>query len=192
MNSKPEKAKLFYWLEGVTAAEVQRNLNDSRVTRWHARRTRRTLVLLQALMITLLAVHTLVISPVKWQSYIEFATLASTIVLYLLLRKSVRLLSDAPDDLLDERQISVRDWAHTRAYRLLAVSMVFYVALYAVFDTQDAGLTDHGSALGPWVSLGLSYLMYAASLPSMVLAWTLPSEIPPPSEPSPTDPTAII
>lgn len=182
MSSKPERAKLFYWLEGVTAAAVQRNLNDSRVRRWHTRRTRRTLVLLQVVMITLLAVHSWFISSVKWQSYIEFATLTGTIVLYLMLRKSVRLLSDAPDDLLDERQISVRDGAHTRAYRLLAVSMVFYVALYVVLDTQGTGMADRVSLLGPWLSMGLSYLMYAASLPSMVLAWTLPSEIAPTSD----------
>lgn len=179
MNPKTGRAKIFYWLEGVSATEIQRSLNDTRVTRWHTRRTRRTLVLLQAMMVMGLAVQTLLISSVKWQSYVEFAAFVGSVVLYLLLRKSVRLLSDAPDELLDERQMSVRDHAHTRAYRLLALGMAFYVGMYVLLDVRGAGLADRGGVLGPWVSLGLSYLMYAASLPSMVLAWTLPSEISP-------------
>lgn len=41
------------------------------------------------------------------------------VVLCWTLRKPVRLVADAPDDLLDERQIALRNSAHTVAYHIL-------------------------------------------------------------------------
>ncbi|MEN9417294.1 MAG: hypothetical protein RI988_914 [Pseudomonadota bacterium] len=40
------------------------------------------------------------------------------VVLCWTLRKSVRLVADAPDDLLDERQIALRNSAHTVAHHI--------------------------------------------------------------------------
>jgi hypothetical protein len=46
-------------------------------------------------------------------------TMGPDVVLCWTLRKPVRLVADAPDDLLDERQIALRNSAHTVAYHIL-------------------------------------------------------------------------
>lgn len=86
-------------------------------------------------------------------------------MLYLLIRKPVRLIADAPNDLLDERQIAVRDAAHTTAYRILSIVSVAFMIVFTLVDPLERGLP-----------LIFGFLMLAAPLPSMVLAWTLPSE----------------
>jgi uncharacterized membrane protein YfcA len=110
------------------------------------------------------------------QSYIEFALLAVVIILYFVLRKAVRHIADAPNELLDERQIAVRDAAFTVAYRLLAVAFTVYVLLYVAHDVlRDLSVDSDRTALG-FMSLLISAAMLAGSLPAMVLAWNLPSE----------------
>jgi hypothetical protein len=172
------KPKFFYWLEGVSGKSVRRHLDAPEITLWHRRRTRRNLVILQSLVIAALALLWLLPSSIKAQTYFEFVLLGSALALYFLLRKSIRLLADAPDELLDERQIGVRDGGYTRAYRLLALSTVLYVVIYIALDTRlerDPTLMIE-QTVNPWLSFGLSYAMLAASLPAMTLAWTLPDE----------------
>jgi hypothetical protein len=170
--------KWFYWLEGVTGRSVRRHLDTAEITVWHQRRTRRALVVLQTLVIAALMLHWLWIGSSKAQTYVGFFLLGCTVMIYFGLRKSIRLLSDAPDELIDERQKTLRDGAHTVAYRLLSVVMVFYILAYIAFDTYSpievaANPKDQANF---WVFFGISYLMAAGSLPAMVLAWTLPEE----------------
>jgi len=128
-----------------------------------------------AVLIFALAVQIL-LPTTKLQSYIEFALLAVVIVLYFVLRKAVRHIADAPNELLDERQIAVRDAAFTVAYRLLAVAFTVYVLLYVAHDVlRDLSVDSDRTALG-FMSLLISAAMLAGSLPAMVLAWNLPSE----------------
>ena len=54
---------------------------------------------------------------VRWWSLALLVGL--DVVLWWTLRKSVRLVADAPDDLLDERQIALRNSAHTVADHIL-------------------------------------------------------------------------
>jgi hypothetical protein len=54
---------------------------------------------------------------VRWWSLALLVGL--DVVLWWTLRKSVRVVADAPDDLLDERQIALRNSAHTVAYHIL-------------------------------------------------------------------------
>ena len=75
------------------------------------------------------------------------------------------------------------DWekrpAHTVAYRTLVTLGVVY-AVFVYLVTPHGILHPHVSD-GFWTGLAWSYLLFASSLPAMVLAWQLPSE--PPDEP---------
>ncbi len=90
-------------------------------------------------------------------------------LLYLMLRKSVRHMSDAPNDLLDERQIQVRDASYLIAYRILATVTLSTFLLFSVL--LSISFTD------AWMALYVSYLMFSIGLPAMVLAWNLPDEV---------------
>jgi lysylphosphatidylglycerol synthetase-like protein (DUF2156 family) len=162
----------FFWFEGVTEAEVVRSLNDTRPSRLRQQGTRRVLVSVTAAVLLSLALLGFVTQP-KLQSYLEFALLATVLLLYFALRKAVRQISEAPDELLDERQAAARDAAHTVAYRILAFVAVGAILLHAVFPHS----TEAGEALfGARTHLLLAVVMGAALLPAMVLAWNLPSE----------------
>jgi lysylphosphatidylglycerol synthetase-like protein (DUF2156 family) len=153
----------FFWFEGVTEAEVVRSLNDTRPSRLRQQGTRRVLVSVTAAVLLSLALLGFVTQP-KLQSYLEFALLATVLLLYLALRKAVRQISEAPDEPLD---------AHTVAYRILAFVAVGAILLHAVFPHS----TEAGEALfGARTHLLLAVVMGAALLPAMVLAWNLPSE----------------
>lgn len=159
----------FFWMEGVTEREVVRHLNDETPSRLRTRKCRRLLVVAVATGALFMGVLALV-PDTKIQSYLEFVSIAALIGLYLALRKSVRLIADAPNELLDERQISVRDAAHTVAYRLLAILSVVFLILFLIADSAET------TAVGRGTPLLIGFMLLAASLPSMVLAWNLPPE----------------
>lgn len=177
---KSRRNRLF-WLEGVTEREVVTNLNDTAPSRLRSRRVRRGLVAFATAVS--LGIGILALLPdTKLRSYFEFAGIAALIVVYLQLRKSVRLIADAPAELLDERQIAVRDAAHTVAYRILACVSTFFLALYLAADSF--GTLANGRA----TPLLIGFLMLAGSLPSMVLAWSLPEEASETAESPPSTP----
>lgn len=165
----------FFWFEGVTEAEVVRSLNDTRPTRLRQQGPRRTLVVAMAVVLAAMALIGF-LTETKMTSYLEFGLIAAALVLYTLLRKAVRLISDAPDELLDERQIAVRDAAHTVAYRVLAlvgsVALVLHLVLRQPHGTPAAVAGADGTMLL------IAFVMSAAFLPALVLAWNLPSEQP--------------
>ena len=162
----------FFWFEGVSEAEVLRSLNDTRPSRLRQQGSRRVLVGVTAAVLFSMALLGFVTQP-KLQSYLEFALLATVLLLYLPLRKAVRQISEAPDELLDERQVAARDAAHTVAYRILAFVAVGAIILHAVFPHS----TEPGQTLlGARSNLVLAVAIGAAFMPAMVLAWNLPSE----------------
>lgn len=163
----------FFWFEGVTEAEVVRSLNDARPTRLRQQGPRRTLVIAMAVVLAAMALVSFVTES-KLTSYLEFGLIAAALVLYTLLRKAVRLISDAPDELLDERQIAVRDAAHTVAYRVLALVGSVVLVLHLVLRHPHGTPADVASADG--TMLLIAFVMSAAFLPALVLAWNLPSE----------------
>lgn len=167
------KPRRFFWFEGVTRAEVERSLNDTRPSVLRRQAPRRQLVAATALMTAALA-FSIFIPQVKVRSYAEIALLAGVLIAFLMLRKSVRLVSDAPDELLDERQIAIRNAAYAVAYRGLCTISLPYIALVLLIQ-PDGALFAHAMP-GTWSSVLLSYLMCCASLPAMVLAWRLPDE----------------
>lgn len=168
MEAKREKR--FYWVEGVTRDEVVRSLSDRRPTRLREQGMRRALVMGYAALALLLTASQVWMDWRKGQSYIEFFALGGLLVLYFVLRKSVRHIADAPDELLDERLISLRNAGYLAAYRWLAMLVFPFLMVVYRFGGQEGGAGRLVSAVA------IPYLMLAAALPSMVLAWQLPSE----------------
>ena len=168
------KPRRFFWFEGVTRDEVERSLNDTRPSALRRQGPRRALVAIAGVVIAALALA-IFIPHVKLKTYTELPLLAICLVLYLSLRKSVRHLSDAPNEMLDERQIALRDAGYTVAYRALASLSLLYVGLIALI-TPDGALASY-AASASWWNVLMSYLMLCATLPSMVLAWHMPSEL---------------
>lgn len=169
----------IFWLEGVTEREVVKSLDDTTPSRLRSRQVRRRLVTFTTAVA--LGMGVLAWMPDdKLRSYLEFAGIAALIVMYLTLRQSVRLIADAPTELLDERQIEVRDAARTVAYRILGCLSGFFLALYLAAD--EFGTLANGRGM----PLIIAFLMLVASLPSMVLAWRLPDEAPEASAPPPS------
>jgi hypothetical protein len=174
------KKNKFYWFEGVTEKGVKSLLNDENSKyRWlRPQRNRRALVALMVVGLIAVAMgsywptlktnlnlsdgSSVVVYSVT-AIFVIFAVLGG----YSLLRISVRSIADAPDELLDERQIMVRNTSIRYAYYGMG-----YVVLALL------SLTFFGPELKMFQAEGNdgSYLMIATlfaygSMPSMVMAW---------------------
>ncbi len=171
--TEPKKRR-YFWLEGVTRKQVEDSLSDNRPTTLRQQRTRRLLVIATAA--SLLGMALVILIPNR-EILITISVFGGilTIVLYSQLLLSVRYLSAAPNELLDERQIKVRDACHTVAYRLLSVVGILYF-IFFILTSGDGRLAY--LVTGNAYPLAFSLIMCVASLPPMVLAWTMPSESP--------------
>lgn len=177
-DTKSTPRNRFYWLGGVSRSEVENSLADRRPSRLRDQGPRRLLVLVAVAVMAAL-VLTVFITQTKFRTYSEAVLLVLGLVLYFQLRKAVRMVSEAPDELLDERQIALRNAAHTVAYRTLVTLSVAYGVMVFVITPHGVFHPHVGDVF--WTGLAWSYLLLASSLPAMVLAWQLPSE--PPDEP---------
>lgn len=165
----------FYWLEGTTKKEIEGLLNNKGFNWLRSQRNRRILVISHALTLLLLAFGIYYQQFKEWLGDDSFVPLLSMIVVsllalfgYSLLRISVRGISDAPDELLDERQRAIRNSNYRYSYQLLGfVFIVFTLILIVGPETRPFGLGQDGDATFAYIS----FLMAAASLPSMVMAW---------------------
>jgi hypothetical protein len=170
----------IYWFEGVTEKGVKSLLNDqnSKFTWLRSQRNRRILVILMALGFILMSLGSywptfktnLDISST--QEIVIFSVTAIFCVLaviggYGLLRFSVRGIADAPDELLDERQIQIRNSSFRYAY--LVMGFVVTVLLILLITGPALELFAPEGADGSYVMI--SVLFAFASMPSMVLAW---------------------
>lgn len=173
----PPKEKKFFWVEGVTRQEVQQALADKRPNRFRQQGPRRVLVGACATVLVLLA-STVWWSWAKLASYAEIVLLALSIWGYFKLRAAVRSVADAPDELLDERQISLRNAAYLAAYRWLAVIAFVTMSLFLGFIGDWVPALAETARSARLSGLYMSFLMTIGLLPSMVLAWQQPSEIP--------------
>ena len=174
------KKNKFYWLEGVTEKGVTSLLkNDSPSFRWvRPQRNRRFLVVAMAIGLVLISLGSYYpniktnLNLSNGTEIVVYSLSAVWVILsviggYSLLRISVRSIADAPDDLLDERQIQVRNTSFRYAYYAmgyivmgLLLLMLFGPAL-TLFEPQS----NDGSYLL------ISMLFTFACLPSMILAW---------------------
>ena len=173
------KKNKFYWFEGVTEKGVSALLSDENPKfRWlRTQRNRRVLVVLMAVGLVLTALGS------YWPamksefgssgvSLVVYSVLAICVIFlvlggYSLLRISVRSIADAPDELLDERQVVVRNTSYRYAYYAMGY-LLLGLLLLMFFGPQLQMFQSEGN--------DGSFLMIAAlfaysSMPSMVMAW---------------------
>lgn len=162
-----KKEKKFWPIEGVTRNEVLKSQSDTRFNFLRTRQSRRWMIGALTVLTILVALSSAL--PTKASSYV--GTLGGLLLLigYLLIRTSVRHIADSPDELLDERQIALRDRSYLHSYRI--ISSVFALALVALFIRVD--LSETAFEISDWWGTGtwFSLIMLMAGLPSMVVAW---------------------
>ena len=174
------KKNKFYWFEGVTEKGVKALLNDENSNfRWlRPQRNRRVLVSL--MIVGLIAVAMGSYWPTlktnlnlsDGTSVVIYSVTAIFVILvvlggYSLLRISVRSIADAPDELLDERQIQVRNTSIRYAY--YAMGYVVLALLLLTFFGPELKLFQAEGNDGSY--LIIATLFTYASMPSMVMAW---------------------
>ena len=177
MMSKKNK---IYWLEGVTEKGVKSLLTDENSKyRWlRSQRNRRILVVFMVLGTALVAAGSywptlktnlnlsdgteLMVYSVS-AIFVIFAVLLG----YLFLRISVRGIADAPDELLDERQIMIRNTSFRYAYYVLGY-LVVALLLLTIYG-PDIKLFQPKGNDGSYLIISMLFL--CSFLPSMILAW---------------------
>jgi hypothetical protein len=171
----------IYWFEGVTEKGVKSLLTDENSKyRWlRSQRNRRVLVVLMALGLIAVAMGsywpTLKTGSLILNSGAEIAIYSVTAIFvifavlggYLLLRISVRGIGDAPNELLDERQIKVRDTSFRYAY--YAMGYVVLGLLLLMLIGPDLQMFQPKGNDGSY--LVVATLFAFSSMPSMILAW---------------------
>ena len=174
------KKNKFYWFEGVTEKGVKSLLTDenSKYGWLRPQRNRRVLVALMVLGLIAVAMGsywptlktnlnltdgTSVVVYSVTAIFVIFAVLGG----YSLLRISVRSIADAPNELLDERQIKVRDTSFRYAYYVMGY-VVLGLLVLMLFGPELKMFQPEGND-GSY--LVIATLIAFSSMPSMVLAW---------------------
>ncbi len=174
------KKNKIYWLEGVTEKGVKSLLNDenSKFSWLRRQRNRRVLVLFMAMGIIVTALGSYYSglkeelrldgsAEIVWLTVAVLFILFAVLVGYSLLRIAVRGIADAPTELLDERQVRVRDTSYRYAYQISGYLLLTLLLLY-FFGPEISIFSDTGND-GSY--LLIATLFAFASLPSMVIAW---------------------
>jgi hypothetical protein len=175
------KKNKIYWFEGVTEKGVKSLLNDENSKfRWlRPQANRRMLVLLMAVGLVALSLGsywpTLKTGSLTLNSGAEIAIYSVTAIFvifavlggYSFLRIAVRSIADAPDELLDERQIAVRNTSFRYAYFILGYILMGLLVMM-LFGPELQMFQPEGND-GSYVVIAA--LFACAALPSMVMAW---------------------
>jgi len=174
------KKNKIYWFEGVTEKGVKSLLTDENSKyRWlRSQKNRRILVVLMALGTALVAAGSywptlktnLDLSDgtsVVIYSVTAIFAIFAVLMGYLFLRISVRGIADAPDELLDERQIKIRDTSFRYAY--YAMGYLIAGLLILVLSGPELKLFEPEGNDGSFLIISMLFL--SSSLPSMILAW---------------------
>jgi len=174
------KKNKIYWFEGVTEKGVKSLLTDENSKyRWlRPQRNRRVLVTLMVVGLIAVAMGSywpnlktnmnlssgaqIIVYSVT-AIFVIFAVLVG----YLFLRISVRGIGDAPDELLDERQIKVRDTSFRYAY--YAMGYLIAGLLILMLSGPELKLFEPDGNDGSYVIIAVVFAF--SSMPSMVLAW---------------------
>ena len=170
----------IYWFEGVTEKGVKSLLTDENSKyRWlRSQRNRRILVVLMALGTALVAAGSywptlktnLDLSDgtsVVIYSVTAIFAIFAVLLGYLFLRISVRGIADAPDELLDERQIKIRDTSFRYAY--YGFGYIVLVLLLLMNLGPEVKMFQPEGNDGSYLIISMMFL--CAALPSMILAW---------------------
>jgi hypothetical protein len=165
------------WSGRPAREKVERALDD---VRWDGLRTRGSKIFLLVGSNFVLIVGTVALflmDDTPWTSYV-LIQIALIFINWFLLRKSVRLIADAPEEFLDERLVQVRNRAYVLAYRLLggllltALTALLVFAIVTDFSPDSDGFTYEVTVT--WTQLqGAFWLFcgYALMLPSMAVIW---------------------
>jgi hypothetical protein len=174
------KKNKVYWFEGVTEKGVKSLLNEENSKfRWlRPQKNRRVLVILMALGLVLTSMGSYwptlktnldMSGPVSAVVYSVSAVFVILAVIggYSFLRIAVRSIADAPDELLDERQIAVRNTSFRYAYFILGYIIMGLLVL--MIFAQELQMFQSEGNDGSY--LVIATMFACASLPSMVMAW---------------------
>ena len=174
------KKNKIYWFEGVTEKGVKSLLNNenSRYKWLRSQRNRRILVILMALGLFLISMGSywptlkanLNLGPevgILVYSITAIFIIFAVVGGYSLLRIAVRSIADAPDELLDERQIAVRNTSFRYSYFILSYILMGLMVL--MFFGPELQMFQPEGNDGSYVVIAA--LFVSASLPSMVMAW---------------------
>ena len=170
----------IYWFEGVTEKGVKSLLTDENSKyRWlRSQRNRRILVVLMGLGTALVGAGSywptlktnLNLSDgteVVIYSVTAIFAIFAVLMGYLFLRISVRGIADAPDELLDERQIKIRDTSFRYAY--YGFGYIVLVLMLLMNLGPEVKLFQPEGNDGSYLIISMLFL--CAALPSMILAW---------------------
>lgn len=165
------------WSGSPTREKVERALDD---VRWDGLRTSGSKVLLLISSNFVLVVGTIALflmGDTPWTAYI-LIQVALVFINWFLLRKSVRLIADAPADFLDERLVQARNKAYVLAFQVLsglllwALTALLVFAIVTDFSGDSDGFTYELTFTWPQLQ-GVFWLFcgYALMLPSMAVIW---------------------
>ncbi len=159
----------------ASAKSVEKQLND---TQWDGLRTRGAKVFLLVSTNMLLAVGTVFLFTVGdnvW-STLSLIYILLIFAFWFLLRQSVRLVADAPEEALDERLIQIRDRSYVIAYRWLALLVILLGTALLVFTiftdflSESDGFTYSIPLTWPQIQAVFWLIFaYTAMLPSMAV-----------------------
>jgi hypothetical protein len=170
----------IYWSLGVTEKGTRALLTDENSKfKWlRSQRNRRVLVVLNMLGIFLVSLGSyypvlktnlnlndetdLVIFSMS-ALFVIFLTLGA----YSFLRIAVRGIADAPDELLDERQVQIRNTSYRYAY--LAMGYIVLGLLLLMFFGPELQMFQPEGNDGSYLAIATMFAFAAA--PSMILAW---------------------
>lgn len=158
--------------------QVEKQLDDEK---WNGLRTpaaKRFLVVSFNVVILGGTIALFLVEDGPWAAYTLIHVLLLG-VFWFLLRRSVRLVADAPDGALDERLRTNRDRSYVGAYQVLAflltllLTAVMVIVVIADSSAETSSFHYEFSVTWPQVQAMFWLLLgYSAVLPSMVLAWS--------------------
>ena len=161
-------------MEGTTRKDIEGLLNNKGFNWLRSQRNRQIIVACQAALLALVASGSYYKEFKEWFGadspiplFVFIAIFLLTLAGFILLRISVRGIAEAPDELLDERQIAVRNTSFRYAYYAMGyvvlglLSLMFFGPELRMFQPEG----NDGSYLM------IATLFAYASMPSMVMAW---------------------
>jgi len=156
---------------------VEKQLND---TKWNGLRSRSALrfLVIGSNLVVCLGTFLLIFTGDNIYSLYVIFHIIFILVFWFLLRQAVRLIPEAPKDVLDERMLKDRNNAYYTAYQILAGMSLFAATVilgYSIFvDNEKSGEGFSYSLEVTWLQLqAMFWFVYAYifMLPSMVMAW---------------------
>ena len=165
------------WTASASTKAVQKQLVDTKWDWIRKPKVMRNLVIAVNLWMLLATIFLLRVGDTIWAS-LSILHVAMLFIFWFMLRTSVRLISEARDEALDERMIAERNQTYFKAYQTftmivagLLVGLFIYVLIRDTSPESD-GFNYQLSLTWPQVQALFWFIWgYAFMLPSMVMAW---------------------